>query len=764
MGRSTRYPARIFLLPVARILVCATGIAFVLPGAVDAHPTHALESIEYPVVAGFENFYIQEDSEDYLAQGGELLLNELNCVACHRPKDKSLRARLPGKSGPLLHSVGERLEPADLRLMARNPRFVKRGTTMPSLFGGPDRDLDAIEALTHFLASRKGLKREPLPAGDVERGKEIYHEVGCVACHDVEQGYVPKSFPPGTEPELPGFPSVPLAMAYLYDEAALAAFLQDPLAVRPAGRMPDMKLNAQEAADVAKYLQAGWPAEEETEPEFVLDPALAAEGEKVFARKNCVACHDAGTDKSGAGAVPATTKHLEALDPAAERSCLSERPLAGGIPFYYLDYIQREAITLALRKLKKPAGRMTLAPGERVDRVMTALNCYACHARDGKGGAELARAAYFGVTDSAAISLGDFGNIPPSLTHVGRKLTRSWMEKILFGEGGEVRPHMTVRMPAFGEANVSALTAGFAAADVREPAMEMDVSGLQRHQRGHYGRDLLGADGLGCITCHGLKDAKALGAPAINLTHTVNRLQPGFFKELLLDPQGVLPGTLMPPLFLGRKKAEEEVEQIWTYLKEIDQRRLPEGLLKTEDFELVPDQEPIVFRTFLEGAGMQAVTTGYPAGVHVAFDSLEIRWAIAWRGRFLDAMSTWDERKATPARPLGDEVNEFPLWMPLARLETAETAWPEGTGAEAGYEFGGFRLDAGGVPTFLYSFDGLQVEDTLSPSADGEKLRRTVRLRGEGSDIYFRGLGKKAVPRVVMFKKGEAVIEEEVKW
>src|SRR5262249_21745058 len=36
--------------------------------------------------------------------------------------------------------------------------------------------------------------------------------------------------------------------------AALAAYLRDPLAVHPAGRMPSLALNAGEASDLAAYL------------------------------------------------------------------------------------------------------------------------------------------------------------------------------------------------------------------------------------------------------------------------------------------------------------------------------------------------------------------------------------------------------------------------------------------------------------------------------------------------------------------------------
>jgi hypothetical protein len=304
----------------------------------------------------------------------------------------------------------------------------------------------------------------------------------------------------------------------------------------------------------------------------------------------------------------------------------------------------------------------------------------------------------------------------------------------------------------------------FAAADRREPPVEMDTSGLERHQRGHYGRDLMGVTGVGCVTCHGLKDERALGPPSIDLTHTVERLQPGYFKELLLDPQGTTPGTLMPPLFMNRKKADEEVEQLWVYLKELDQRRLPDGLLREGEYELKPSESgtPILIRTFLEGAGFQAVAVGYPEGLHVAFDALEMRWALAWKGRFLDAMSTWDERHATPAKPLGEELVELPAGIPFAMLLKPDDEWPVETGESAGYVFRGYRIGDDGVPVFLYDYVGMQIEDRLAPDESGEKLVRKITIRGMG-DLYFEGLNGKGRQKAE-FKDGVATFEEEISW
>ncbi|MFK5924088.1 MAG: c-type cytochrome, partial [Verrucomicrobiota bacterium] len=601
-------------------------------------------------------------------------------------------------------------------------------------------------------------------------GQVLYHEIGCVACHAPETDYRPQGLPEGAELELLGLPSVPLSKVDRYSIDALGRFLLAPQHLRPSGRMPGMKLSEQEAANLAAYLKSGpqikIPKELLSEidgaNDFKLDVKLAEQGRKVFLEKKCVACHAApGAEKLAVK----VAKKLAELEFVKKTGCLADVPLAGGVPWYYLDQVQIKAIQLALKNLSKQ-GDESLA--QQIDHTMMRYDCYACHTRDGKGGPEMSRAPFFGVRDIGAMSLGRWGNLPPPLDLVGRKLTRNWMEKMLWGHGGEVRPYVSTRMPQFRKADVGHLITAFEKADVKESPVEIDVSGLPGYQRGHYGRDLMGINekGLGCVNCHGLKGVKSLGAPVIDLTHTVERLQPEYFKELLLDPQGTNPGTLMPPMFLQRKKANQEIEQLWTYLKEIDQRRLPDGLLKSDDYEVKPDKEglPVVFRTFLDGVGTQAIAVGFPGGMNVAFDADEVRWKIAWRGKFIDALGTWDDRYCTPAVPLGEKVENFAIAMPLGLRSSGIAHEPQGS--EAGYKMQGFRLDSQGVPTFLYQWQGIEVEDRMEPLADkkGFKRRLLLKGRGTGKGIYFLGLKQGSKKQNVDFKNGKAMIEEVVRW
>ncbi len=258
---------------------------------------------------------------------GAVLVSELGCAACHA----SGQAMFAAKSGPDLSAVGARVNGAHLRQFIANPSGVKPGTTMPDVLAHlPEAErADAANALAHFLASLGKPTTAALPAAEaVEHGRALYHSVGCVACHSPEKA-------------LPG--SVPLGpLAEKYTLASLTAFLQDPLAARPSGRMPDSHLEHAEAEDIASYLLRGQKAPLET---FQPDAALAARGKQLFVEHRCHACHSTGEKI----APPALTA-LTALNKVrADEGCLSEK--RGAWPHYPLSENQRAAVKTMLIRL-----------------------------------------------------------------------------------------------------------------------------------------------------------------------------------------------------------------------------------------------------------------------------------------------------------------------------------------------------------------------------------------------------------------------------
>ncbi|MFO0881120.1 MAG: c-type cytochrome [Gemmataceae bacterium] len=194
-----------------------------------------------PVVAGYERFHAGEKAN--LAAGGRLLLGELGCAACHEGGSGKRQA-------PILDRVGDRVRSSFIRQLLANPHKTKPGTLMPDLLAGDPEKEAKIEALVHLLASTGALQHErPAPKG-VGQGFDLYHKVGCVACHGTRTGR--------GEPDKLLSTSVPMSdLKTKYTIASLATFLQDPLHSRPAGRMPRLLNKAEEARAVATFLLQG---------------------------------------------------------------------------------------------------------------------------------------------------------------------------------------------------------------------------------------------------------------------------------------------------------------------------------------------------------------------------------------------------------------------------------------------------------------------------------------------------------------------------
>lgn len=241
---------------------------------------------------------------------GEELIGRLNCIACHAAEEP-VRERLAPKHPPILSDIGLRATPQYLRAMLESPHREKPGTTMPHLLHQlpPLEKREKIESLVHFLSSlgmapaevepetsddapapddpapddpapdgTEEADAEPAAAADavvaieadarqIERGRRLFHRIGCIACHAPAVAASDLDLPPADEitsgtmtapawkPELshPGTPLGNLAKKWT-SVIELAEFLKDPMKTRPSGRMPSMNLKHQEATDLAAWL------------------------------------------------------------------------------------------------------------------------------------------------------------------------------------------------------------------------------------------------------------------------------------------------------------------------------------------------------------------------------------------------------------------------------------------------------------------------------------------------------------------------------
>ncbi|WP_435018772.1 PA14 domain-containing protein [Tundrisphaera sp. TA3] len=196
-----------------------------------------------PVVAGYERFHTGSAPGPGPVAAGRLLLGELNCTSCHQGPGADAAGR---KQAPILDRVGSRVRVEHLRQFLAAPHATRPGTTMPDLVAGlPEPGRQAVvEDLVHFLAGTGKVTDTPPSRAAVRSGRGTYARVGCVACHGPREGKAT---------EARGI--VPLGdPAAKYTVASLSAFLRDPLAVRPSGRMPGLGLTPDEATGIAAYL------------------------------------------------------------------------------------------------------------------------------------------------------------------------------------------------------------------------------------------------------------------------------------------------------------------------------------------------------------------------------------------------------------------------------------------------------------------------------------------------------------------------------
>ena len=477
------------------------------------------------------------------------------------------------------------------------------------------------------------------------------------------------------------------------------------------------------------------PIEDE---KLVVNAEKSKRGQDLFGSLGCAACHQI---QSGTFASTLKSKPLANLRPENPEGCLGDNSKVG-VPQFALSALQRVSLRKTLARQDTLA--QPLSAKEEITRTLAALNCFACHSRDGSGGPDSIRSEYFTIVGGG--DLGDEGRIPPHLTRVGDKLRTEWLREVLLNKG-KVRPYMATRMPQFGKANVEHLVSAFEKADT---SGKRQTSSEDSARDAKLGRKLVGRDGLTCISCHTFGKYMSLGIPAMDMTQMAKRLTKDWFHRYLLDPASLRPGTRMPTFWPEGKAVNREIldgdtdhqiNAIWAFLSKGSEADVPVGLVQAK-MELGADKEAIIYRNFIEGAGPRAIGVAYPEKANLAFDANDLSIALIWQGAFIDASRHRKDRGVGFEPPLGDHVTKLPPSAPFATLSDASSAWPAVAGKKAGYHMRGYRLDDKRRPAFLYSFGDIEVEDypVARPGELDSELVRTLTLRSErtAEKLWFR--------------------------
>jgi cytochrome c551/c552 len=704
---------------------------------------------------------------------GRFLFEELACVRCHRPTGAAATdangqgvnhfvRSLVDHAGPPLTGVGRRLYAHWLYAWLADPPRWRPQTTMPRLFADDATGRAERYAIVQFFVQQAGEAltqfRPPLLANNewkqsVARGRVLFYVTGCAACHLEAQA--PKTgeedeVRPALRPEewlyglgTPAGPAPKYLLGALGSKTrpeVLANYLQDPLAFHPGGRMPRMQLSAQEATDLARYLcqsveesiptelpVPSLPAQELFARHQVALPAgfeqwsqpqrWAAAGQMLLVAKGCVNCHE--LEVGGERLVGRTAAPLERVLGAPPRGCLGED--AQATVRYGLTATQRQALQVFVRSGGTASGWAAPAYAARV--ALRRYGCLNCHVRDGEGGLSQELAERMRLLEKAE-NADDVR--PPVLTGIGHKSRHSWLRAVLL-QGQRARPWMQLRMPQYGPQAVGSL-----------PEALCQLDGLPADDTLHRvplsaekitaGRQLVGKQGLGCISCHDISGIANPGTRGPDLATMQQRVRYEWYQRWLHQPLRLAPGTRMPAAFVDGQstakgilagQAAAQAEAMWAYLSLGPGLPLPDGLEPPKGLILAVGQHPQLLRTFLPEAGARAIAVGYPQGIHCAYDAQSCRFVYAWSGNFLDVSPVWHNRGGAPAKLLGSKVWTAPAVPPwgwrqagsappdfVRRLQ--DPAWgaplpqdpPRVYGGPRCVEFVGYQLDEQQRPIF----------------------------------------------------------------
>ncbi len=667
---------------------------------------------------------------------GLVAIKQRNCAACHALDQ--LDNVVPAKSAPRLNWSAMRKNPEQIERFIASPQTAKPGATMPHLLDHVDEAerITSANALTHYIMStanrKNSFSQAQKPSTDstsITRGHRLFHSVGCVACHaprdedakerdDLNESFVD---------------SIPLGdISFKYRSQGLIAFLKDPHAARPSGRMPNMQLTHREAVDVTTYLL------QKAEPRAVawkVDDGLAQTGKKLFSQLRCVRCHS-DPQSSESPKNPEEVELIAISSANSDRGCLSGK--AGSWPTFHFADGEREAIRATLKRES-----IELSGEDRIRVTMATFNCVACHQRGDFGGVTDHRKQFFQTTN---MNLGEQGRIPPTLSGVGAKLKSKWMRDVLVNHR-TIRPYMKTRMPQFGEENVGKLISLFESTDQLAPTTFPKFRDQKEMRK--QGLELAGNRGLNCIACHTYRFRKSDTMPAVDLTEMAERLKKDWFHQYMLRPQSFSPNTVMPSFWPNGKAIradlegtpQDQIAALWLYLLDGRQARPPEGVIR-EPLEIVVTDEARMLRRRYPGmASKRGIGVGYPGGINIAYDAEQMRLAMIWNGKFADPGGVWYGQGHGTVRPMGQPVN---LTTGPELVAAPNTFSGDPDARPPSHQFKGYELDSQRRPAFLYECESIQVRDYFTQQTDTQSgnivLRREVVLTSpqNQTDVSFR--------------------------
>ena len=484
---------------------------------------------------------------------GRKLLARYGCVSCHVVKTPGGGRVTAADEPPPLTHVAEKTSREWIYAWLKNPQAYSVTATMPDfkLSDADARDISAflISQSTPYLspgtatpAAKTGAAAD---ASSAQEGASVYGESFCASCHAVQNA---AGLMVGGDigPEL-------TRVGSKVKPEWLTEWLRDPKIYAPQTAMPHYRFSEKQVGLLGGFLQA--KTDSDLLANVHLDPATKEQivhGKALVNDRGCASCHELNGIKRAENFAPDLTE-------VGGRS-LAKLLFAPGVSHTLPDYLaakireprafgsqlkmpqysfippQVDALVTALLAQTERAETVPAAmrvagppvsnyhPAGKVGRLMEDMQCFSCHAINGRG-----------------------GDMAPDLTWEGSAVQRPWLVSFLKNPN-TLRPALIRRMPRFNvtDAEAEAL-ADYIMAVYQTPAFDadsLDAASFGAADR-ERGRQLFYSK-YACQACHIVDPQNDKGYVGPTLTQIGAKLSPAWIFHYLKNPQALRPGNIEP--------------------------------------------------------------------------------------------------------------------------------------------------------------------------------------------------------------------------
>jgi mono/diheme cytochrome c family protein len=503
------------------------------------------------------------------AEQGRALFVEHGCYGCHEARTTE---DLPRMSTPF-EGIGTKIyKPQWMYQWIKEPTSIRPRNRMPAF-----RLQD--EEILHIVAYLNGEEKLPKDLASYRRrqasyskGRDLFTEKGCVACHSVTRNE------PCLTDRVPNLSDAGLKLSSRW----IATWLEGPADLSPETAMPRLMLTEEERRDLTRYLKGLWPKEIEERleqaPANVPEGGDAKEGKRLVQLMGCYGCHLVKDMErlplSGVEVGEVAGKRLDELPfgssdvPHTKWDWLfnkikkpdifetEDMPLK--MPDYRLDEEEMEYLTVYYLHnadydlprsylCKVDADTAALARGEW---MLSHYNCRGCHQLEENAKPRVD--AYIGRKSM----------VPPRLINQAERVQPQWFFQYL-SKPVELRPWLEIRMPEFNwsyrdrETLISYFRLALDPAlqgSVKVPYVSLPVREDYDPEVIEMGEYRVKTDK--CMQCHpvsfdgGLPEGVKLEDLSINLMLSKSRLRFDWIKNFLRNPDRYAgQGTKMPYVY-----------------------------------------------------------------------------------------------------------------------------------------------------------------------------------------------------------------------